>query len=337
MAVSIIVDKNIPFVQGVLEEFAQVRYLSSEEITPESVRDADALMVRTRTRCDSALLEGARCRFIATATIGTDHIDLDYCRRRNIVVANAPGCNAPAVAQYVFASLVRLLGPKLSGLTMGIVGVGHVGGLVLDWARRFGLRVLPCDPPRAEREGTAGFADLRSIALEADIVTFHTPLTYDGAYPTFHLCGEEFLAAVKRSPVIVNSARGAVLDTPAVIAALESGKISAAVVDCWENEPRIDPRLVEKAAIATPHIAGYSFQGKARATAMVLEALASHFGFEGLKPVENYPLDASKGVSLEQVVSSYDPMADSARLKADPLGFETLRNGYSLRMEAGEE
>ncbi len=335
MPVRIVIDRNIPFVEGALEGYADVSYLPCREITREAVRDADALVVRTRTRCDESLLEGSRCSFIATATIGTDHIDMDYCRRRHISVANAPGCNAPAVAQYVFAALARVLGPGLSGLTMGIVGVGHVGGIVTDWASRFGMRVLPCDPPRADIEGPAGFSSLRRIAQEADVVTFHTPLTGAGPYPTFHLCGEDFLNAAKRSPVIVNSARGAVVDTRAILSALASGKISNVIVDCWENEPDIDLRLVEKAAIATPHIAGYSYEGKARASAMALNALAGHFGFTGLKPGENFPLGPTKEVSLEEVADSYDPMADSARLKANPAGFESLRNGYPLRREAG--
>ena len=174
----IIVEKNIPYIQGLLEPFGTVEYLSANEITADTVRDADALFVRTRTKCNAALLEGSRVKFIATATIGTDHIDLPYCREKGITVRNAPGCNAPAVAQYVFATIARWMeGKPMSPreLTLGVIGVGNVGKIIVRWARNLGFNVLECDPPRQRAEG-GSFVSLDEIARTADIITFHTPL-----------------------------------------------------------------------------------------------------------------------------------------------------------------
>ncbi|MDE6490554.1 MAG: erythronate-4-phosphate dehydrogenase, partial [Muribaculaceae bacterium] len=222
----IVIESHIPYIKGVFDHCADVRYLAPEEISPAAVRDADALVVRTRTRCDAALLDGSRCRVIATATIGTDHIDGEYCRHRGIAVANAPGCNAPAVAQYVFASLAGLC---RSGV-LGVVGVGHVGRIVADWGRELGFEVLLNDPPRQYAGDSGDFHSLAEIAERADVVTFHTPLVRDGSFPSYHLAGEEFFASLKRRPVIVNAARGPVVDTGALLGAMDSGRVGAAVI-----------------------------------------------------------------------------------------------------------
>lgn len=210
----LIIEKNIPFIQGLLDGMADVEYLAPEDITPETMRDADALITRTRTRCDAALLEGSRCRFIATATIGTDHIDLDYCRARGITVANAPGCNAPAVAQYVFASILayrKAFGlardvsdvdgcdSRLSNMSLAVVGVGNVGSIVARWGEGLGMRVLRVDPLRAMAEGPAGFSTLADAAREADVITFHTPLTRDGYCPTYHMADAVFSTLLSAS------------------------------------------------------------------------------------------------------------------------------------------
>lgn len=330
----IVIEKNIPFISGLLDGVADVRYLAAGEIDAAAMRDADALITRTRTRCDAGLLDGSCCRFIATATIGTDHIDLDYCRRHGITVANAPGCNAPAVAQYVFASIAEIVkGSGVAGLTIGIVGVGNVGRIVEQWARRLGMNVLLCDPPRADDEGQERFVTLDAIARHSDIVTFHTPLTRDGRYPTFHLCGEEFLGVVERNPVIINCARGEIVDTPALVRAIDGRRVGEAVIDCWEGEPHVSLALLDRAVIATPHIAGYSREGKIRATSMALKALCRHFGLPETDVAERVATGAAERVTLEAVRQTYDPMEDTRNLKKNPEAFELLRNRYRLRNE----
>ena len=319
----IIVESHIPFIAGRLEPIATVRYLAPEEITPQAVRSAHTLIVRTRTRCNAALLDGSAVSHIVTATIGTDHIDLDYCRARGIRVDNAPGCNAPAVAQYVLAALGRLM-PQGEPLTLGIVGVGHVGGIVDRWARANGIRTLLCDPPRAAAEGSDAFVSLGEIAERCDAVTFHTPLDAS----TRHMADARFFASLRRRPVVINAARGPVVDTEALVAALQEGRVSHAVIDCWEDEPQISPDLLRLATIATPHIAGYSAQGKLRATAMAICAVAPQLAPE--LPV------AARHPALADITASYDPMADTARLKAEPFNFELIRNTYNYRNEPSD-
>lgn len=331
--INIIVERNVPFVAGLLDPYATVRYLKPEEITPKAVADADAMIIRTRTRCDAELLESSDCKLIATATIGTDHIDLDYCRRRGITVVNAPGCNAPAVAQYVFASLMAVVNRPLPAHTIGIVGVGHVGRIVEQWARSLDMKVLLCDPPRQAAEGGSHWASMDRIAAEADIITFHTPLTTDGPNPTYHLCGADFLSKLRRAPIIVNSARGAVTDTEALLDAAQKGLTGPLVIDCWENEPQIDLRLLEKAAIATPHIAGYSWAGKARASQQCLDAVTTLLMLPRVTIAGPLPPSVPKSVSRNAIIRSYDPVADTVALKAAPGDFEKLRNDYQLRDE----
>lgn len=333
MRPAIIIEDRIPFIKGVLEPFADVTYLPSDAIDAKAMENADALITRTRTRCDASLLEGSRCRFIATATIGTDHIDLDYCRARNITVCNAPGCNAPGVGQYVVRALLEMYGAQqLRGLTLGVVGVGNVGKIVDRWARGLGMQTLLCDPPRADREGGDGFVDLGEIYDRADVVTFHTPLTRSGKHPAYHLFDEAAVTQLKRKPLIINAARGAVVDNTVLTEALERGAVSGAVIDCWENEPDIDRNLLSRCNIATPHIAGYSREGKIRATIMAVEALCRHFGLPQPRWAEN-PQNVPVTVTPESVIASYDIMADSRALKNDPSSFESLRNNYNFRSE----
>lgn len=330
----IIVEANIPFIKGLLEPYATVEYLAPEKITAENMRDADALVTRTRTHCDASLLEGSKCRMIATATIGTDHIDLDYCNSKGIEVANAPGCNAPAVAQYVMASIISAYGTdRLRGLTLGIVGVGHVGRIVEKWARQLGFNLLLNDPPRAEREGSEGFVNLSEIAENADIITFHTPHTTTGPYATRHLADNIFFTGLRRHPMIINSARGPIVDNIALLNAIETGIVGKAAIDCWENEPAIDHRLLEKVYIATPHIAGYSREGKIRATQMALDAVARHFGFPAPHTPEQVAPGAAQSVTVKSIIESYDPLTDTIALRSNPEKFEQLRNNYNLRSE----
>lgn len=310
----ILIESHIPFIRGIAERAGhEVEYINPEEFTPERVKDADALIVRTRTKCNARLLEGSKVKKIATATIGTDHIDLDYCRSRGIEVFNAPGCNAPGVAQYVLSTIARL---KPDCQCIGIVGVGHVGSIVERWARANGLKVMLCDPPRARAEGAAKFTSLDELARKCDVITFHVPLDAT----TLHMINDEFLTKVSPDALIINASRGPVADTQSLIRATQT-----LAIDCWEGEPEIDLTLLGKAAVATPHIAGYSLEGKQRATAMALQAILPEIELT-IPPVAEAP-------TLAEIAQSYDPMKDTEALKRHPGNFEDLRNQYDYRPE----
>ena len=349
----LVIDDKIPFMRGQAERLGRAVYLPGAEIDPGDVREADALIVRTRTKIDKHLLEGSRVRFVATATIGTDHIDTSYLDARGIGWASAPGCNAGSVAQYVACALAGLwqegvLTMPPEACAVGVVGVGHVGRRVCEAVRRMGCRVLACDPPRAEAEGTAGFATLEEVLAEADVVTLHVPLTREGKYATYHMADAVFFEALKKKPVFINAARGEVTDTDALIAAIDGAKISAAIIDTWEQEPHISPELLCRAHIATPHIAGYSADGKACGTRMALEAVARALGRDDLRfddilppPLpENFVYSAQDFINVQflpkawrELLRLYDPRRDSRALKASPDEFEKLRGGYPLRRE----
>ena len=336
----IVVDDKIPYIRETLERLAdEVVYKKGSEIGPADVRDADALIVRTRTRCGAALLEGSRVSFVATATIGFDHIDAAYMRRAGIEWTSCPGCNAASVAQYVRSVLLllrRCRGAALERMTIGIVGCGHVGSKVKAAAEEYGMRVLVCDPPRQERGDGRGFVTLGDIARLSDIVTFHVPLTKDGPHPTYHIAGAGFLDSLARRPLVINTSRGAVVDNGALLDALIYNKVSDAVVDTWENEPDIDRRLLGRAWIATPHIAGYSADGKANADNMVVAALCRHFGLPLPPPIVPPALPGSfvpPADDDELRLQLYNPLDDTARLKAAPEKFEELRGNYPLRRE----
>ena len=330
----VIVESHIPHIRGLIEPFASVDYLEPVEFTPEAVRDADALIVRTRTRCNAALLDGSRVRFIGSATIGTDHIDLDYCDKHDITVRNAPGCNAPAVAQWVFTAIHAWMQQRgitsTNGLTLGIVGVGHIGSIVARWARQLGFTVLLNDPPKEDREGLSNeqFLSLDELQRRCDIITFHTPITRDGQWPTWHLCDTAFLNGLSRCRLIMNAARGPIADNAALL-----GWHGDIALDCWENEPAISLPLLDRCVVATPHIAGYSREGKQRGTAMMLEALNEFYGWDIPIPTIDAPATGAAQVTLDGIAASYDIMADTAALKAAPANFESLRNTYPLRQE----
>lgn len=310
----ILIENHIPFIRGIAEAAGhQVKYLEPDEFTPENIKDADALIIRTRTKCNASLLEGSKVKRIATATIGTDHIDLDYCRSHGIEVFNAPGCNAPGVAQYVLSIIARL---KPDCRCLGIIGVGHVGSIVERWARSNGLNVLLCDPPRAALEGNEKFVSADEIARRCDVITFHVPLDRN----THHMINREWLNLVSPDALIINASRGPIADTQALLEAPQT-----LAIDCWEGEPEINRELLRKAAIATPHIAGYSLEGKQRATAMALHAILPEIEIP-VPPVDESP-------SLTQIIESYDPIKDSEALKLNPSQFERLRNQYDYRKE----
>lgn len=334
----VIVDNKVPYIREALEKLAdEVVYLPGKDFTPEVVRDADALITRTRTRCDRHLLEESRVKFIGTATIGFDHIDTEYCKEAGITWANCPGCNAGAVEQYLHSVLFLLeqqKGMNLKECCIGIVGVGHVGSRIADLAGRLGMRVLLNDPPR-EEQGEKGFVSLETLAQECDIISFHTPLERGGSHPTFHLGNRAFFASLKRKPVIINTSRGEVIDENALLEALDRQEVRDAVIDVWEHEPGISLTLLERIFIGTPHIAGYSADGKANATRMTLDSFCRFFGLKAdftICPPEmqHPPFDSDERIRQLQV---YDPRNDCRELRAHPELFEQLRGDYPLRRE----
>lgn len=336
----IVIDDKIPYIRESVRRITDdAVYMPGADIGNGSVLDADALIVRTRTRCDEALLRGSRVGFVATATIGFDHIDTGYMRRAGIEWINCPGCNSGSVAQYLRAVLILLRRDKgvVPGeTTVGVVGCGHVGSKVARAAREEGFRLLVCDPPRAESGDGEGFVGMDVICRECDIITFHVPLTREGRHATYHLAGKSFFDGLGKVPVIINTSRGEVVDNGALLDAIIYNKVKDAVIDTWEDEPRINLGLLDRAWIATPHIAGYSADGKVNADNMVLEGLCRHFGLVPPPPIVPPPLprdfvfpDDSDGLRL----ALYNPLDDSRRLKEEPEKFEWFRGNYPLRRE----
>ena len=315
-----------------LPEDIEVMYVPGKDISPEIINDADALVVRTRTRCDESLLKNSKVKLLTTATIGTDHIDIPWCEKHGITVKSAPGCNAPGVAQYVFSSIFRT-GFNPNKDILGIIGFGNVGSKVAEWAHEMNIRTLISDAPR-ESQGLKDieYLPMEEVLRQADAVTLHVPLTYEGNFPTFHMIGQKELGFMKPGSILVNSSRGGVVDEKSLKPMLKSGKLKA-ILDVWENEPQIDEELAEMVSIATPHIAGYSSEGKKRATRMVLEALNECLGLPiDLKGLECIP-DTSQKITTELILKSYDPFIDSKRLLKNLQKFEELRNEYSYRHE----
>ncbi len=337
----IVVDDKIPYIRPTLEAIAdEVVYLKGAAITADDVKDADALIVRTRTKCNAQLLAGSHVQFVATATIGFDHIDADWLQQAGIKWMNCPGCNAGSVAQYLRSTLILLcrekgLRPKES--TVGIVGYGHVGSKVAVEARAMGFNVLVCDPPLKDSGNTdEDFVELSQIEKEADIITFHVPYTAYGKYPTHHMADEAFFAKLQRHPIIINTSRGGVVDNAALLSAMNNGQVSDAVIDTWENEPDINLQLLQRVFIGTPHIAGYSADGKTNADNMVVEGLCRHFGISNKWHIvpPTLPADFNAAADADELrLQLYNPLTDSERLKNAPETFEDLRGNYPLRRE----
>lgn len=335
-----VVDDKIPYISGAIESIAdEVVYLPGRSFTADAVRDADVLVVRTRTRCNRSLLEGSKVRFIATATIGFDHIDTEYCREAGIAWANCPGCNAGGVEQYIQSALILLArrhGRRLSDMTIGVVGVGNVGRRVARMAGEMGMKVMLNDPPRAAREGDGMFSSLEDVAREADVITFHTPLNRSGEYRTLHLADTRFFESLGRRPWILNSSRGEVIETAALKDALDRGLVEDAVIDVWENEPDIDLELLGKVFIGTPHIAGYSADGKANASRMSVENICRFFGIDNHchieAPAPSEPVIHAANMD-DALLQIYNPMDDCIMLRNAPETFEALRGNYRVRRE----
>lgn len=336
----VIVDNKIPFIKEAIEQIAdEVIYVPGKDFTPALVQDADALIIRTRTHCNRELLEGSNVKFIATATIGFDHIDTEYCHEAGITWTNAPGCNSASVAQYLHSSLIllqELKGIKLTEATIGIIGVGNVGSKVAKVAQELGMRVLLNDLPREDREGKQDFSSLQSLAGQCDVLTFHVPLYKEGKYKTFHLADNAFFQSLKHRPIIINTSRGEIIKTEALLNALETGMIADAIIDVWENEPNINLNLLDKVFLGTPHIAGYSADGKANATRMSLDALCRYFNIQASYHITPPAPEQSQIIAAtpeEAYLQMYDPRRDSNALKAHPELFEKLRGDYPLRRE----
>ncbi len=345
----IIIDDKIPFIRGILEPYAAVKYYVGSAISSEHVSDADALIVRTRTRCDEHLLRGSKVKFVGTATIGFDHIDTQWCEENSVIWTNAPGCNADSVEQYISAALLHWAeenAKKLSDLCIGVVGVGHVGSRVAQSCKLLGLKVLLNDPPRERIEGSDDFVDLDTICKVADIISFHVPLYYSGVDKTFHLVNAKLLSTLKPGTLIINSCRGEIFDTESVIKAIETETIVPPIIDCWENEPRVNPKLLKNTFLATPHIAGYSSDGKANGTSMIVGALSKHFNL----PLTNWIPDeipapkesliriqpdkkSDQAIMAEAVLKTYPIWQDDKRFREDPSKFEEQRGSYPLRRE----
>ena len=320
MVKQVIIDKGIPFLEGVFPPEIDVRYLSPEEITPEAVRYADALFVRTRTQINKGLLHGSNVRFVATATIGFDHIDQDFCREAGIHWVSCPGCNAQAVCDYV-EEAIAYLRPQQSQLTIGVVGYGYVGKLVAKMAQRRGYQVLLSDPPLG-----IGMS-LEELAPHCDVITFHTPLTREGEHPTYHLCDANILRLCKPNTLLINAARGGVIDEQALLSTLNTQRSTlnyTTAIDCWENEPNLNQELLKKVDLASFHIAGYSIQGKMNASEMCLRAFCEFFSLPILSINKKVvPLQGDSEPSWLKRISD--------QLKAKPEYFEQLRKQYRLR------
>ncbi len=345
----IVADDKIPFLKGVLEPFADVVYLPGSRISRHDFTDADALLIRTRTKCNKSILQGTSVTFIGTATIGFDHIDTDYCLKNNITWTNAPGCNSSSVQQYITGALLKLASDQnlsLKDKTIGIIGVGNVGSKVEKIARILGMKVLLNDPPRARKEGKSGFITFDEVIEESDILSLHVPLNSEGKDKTFHLFNDHAFGRLGRQAWLINSSRGEVVETGALKRALKTDNISGAILDVWENEPDIDQELLSAAFVATPHIAGYSTDGKANGTVMVINSLCRHFNL----PLRDwYPANIPEpqnpvikivcsGKTDEQIIGeavshTYDISFDDQVLRNSPSTFEKQRGDYRLRRE----
>jgi erythronate-4-phosphate dehydrogenase len=347
--INIFADDKIPFLKGVLDSFADITYLPGNLIGNEQLRDTNALIIRTRTKCTEDLLKDTKISYIGTATIGFDHIDVRYCENNNITWTNAPGCNSTSVQQYIASALLKMSCDfhfRLRDKTIGIIGVGNVGSKVEKLAGIFGMKVLLNDPPRARKEGNDKFVGLDTLFNESDIITVHVPLNTVGEDITYRLINDKSVRKMKKGVWLINTSRGEVADTSSLKNGLKHGKFSGVVLDVWENEPDIDYELLEKAFIATPHIAGYSTDGKANGTAMIVNALSGSFNL----PLKNWypeiiPQPHIAEISLngknkdpeeiigEAVFHTYDITEDDFRLRFAPGDFEKLRGDYPVRRE----
>jgi erythronate-4-phosphate dehydrogenase len=347
--IKIVADSKIPFLKGALDEVANVTYVPGNLISRDHLTDADAIIVRTRTACNEKLLQGTAVKFIASATIGYDHIDLGFCAANGIGWTSAPGCNANSVRQYIAAALAEILGREkksFSDITLGIIGAGNVGSGVLALAETLGIRTLVNDPPRERIEGSEVFSSVDKLLSASDIITMHVPLNQTGRDKTYHMANHEFFDKMKKGAWFINTSRGEVMETLSLIRALKTDKLAGVVLDVWEDEPEINRELLEIAQIATPHIAGYSADGKARGTAMSVQAVSKFFNLgldnwhpKSIPPAVNQVLQVDcNNKSPEAVFGQISTLAcdileTTKKLKESPETFEFLRETYPIRRE----
>jgi erythronate-4-phosphate dehydrogenase len=344
----LVIDNNIPFIKGLLEPFADICYIKGSCIRKNDVLDADGLIIRTRTRVDKDLLSGTSVKYVGTTTIGTDHIDTEWCDNNGIRYASAPGCNAGSVNQYILAALSTLKNkfkfiPEET--TLGIIGAGNVGSKVASSARLLGYKVILNDPPRARKEGDSKFVSLNRLIADSDIITIHVPFTSDGPDRTEDLIDRQLMNKVKNNMILINTSRGGIVNEEALVNSLKKKIIKACVIDTWEKEPLINKDLLKRTSIATPHIAGYSADGKYRAITMILDDLSDYFGLPvkkqsniNLTPPINKYIDLDLSADLSSMIDSailrtYRIMDDHHSLLKNPDKFEEIRNTYPNRRE----
>ena len=352
----IIADANIPFVAECFSSIGKVEVIPANQITPAVVANADILLVRSVTQVNSTLLAESSVRFVATATIGFEHIDIEYLSENNIGFASAPGSNANSVAEYVIAGLLEAAKKyefELKGKSIGIVGVGNVGSRIAQKCNALGMKVCLNDPPLKRKTGDVKYLPIENL-LDCDFITVHTPLTFEDADRTFHLADEEFFKSLKQGCVFVNTSRGGVVDTEALKAVTKAGKLKAVILDVWENEPGIDTELLEMVDIGTPHIAGYSMDGKVAGMLMIYRQVCKYFGLEAEFDMKSFlpePAIARLKISLDRrneqevlldtVRKIYDIKEDDSRLRQildipeEKRGkfFSQLRRDYPVRRE----
>ncbi len=348
---NIVADENIPALARLFGHLGQIYTLPGRTIQNSDLQQADLLLVRSVTRVDQQLLENTPVRFVGTATIGTDHIDTDWLKAHQIGFSSAPGCNADAVAEYVISNLLLVAaeqGFKLTERVVGIVGVGNVGRRLQQRLAQLGVKLLLNDPPRAET-GDDGFIDLAALLEQADIICLHTPLTTRGSHPSYHLLNQQNLPLLKPGAVLLNAGRGPVIDNAALLAWHQQRSDVTLLLDVWEDEPVVDSHLAQRVRIGTPHIAGYSLDGKIRGTWMLYRAFCLQ---QGLTPeIELADCLADAGPAPEIVLSGsetltdvvhaiYQPEADFQRFMASladadrqPQAFDLLRKNYPVRRE----
>ncbi|AGN85033.1 4-phosphoerythronate dehydrogenase PdxB [Enterobacter sp. R4-368] len=346
----ILVDENMPYARDLFSRLGEVKAVPGRPIPVAELADADALMVRSVTKVNDGLLQGTGIKFVGTATAGTDHVDEAFLQQAGISFSAAPGCNAIAVVEYVFSSLLMLAerdGFALQDRTVGIVGVGNVGGRLQARLEAFGVRTLLCDPPRADRGDDGDFRSLDELVREADVLTFHTPLFKDGPYKTLHLADDALLSRLQPGTILINACRGPVVDNAALLQRLQAGQALSVVLDVWEPEPDLNVDLLNLVDIGTAHIAGYTLEGKARGTTQVFEAFSDFLGkrqqvaLDTLLPAPEFgritlhgPLDQSTLKRLVHLV--YDVRRDDALLRkvaGTPGEFDKLRKNYLERRE----
>jgi len=352
----IIADANIPFVSECFSSIGQVQAVAGRQITPEVIADADVLLVRSITPVGVDLLAGSNVQFVATATIGFDHVDIDFLKRNNIGFASAPGSNANSAAEYVIAGLLEIAQKydlDLEGKTIGIIGAGNVGGRVAKKCAALGMDVLLNDPPLHRQTGDSKYRPLKEL-FDCDFITVHTPLTFEGPDKTYHLTDESFFKSLKERCVFVNASRGDVVDGGALKAAMRSGRLRAVVLDVWEGEPAIDTELLKMVDLGTPHIAGYSLDGKIAGMIMIYRAACEFFGLEPEFELEDFLPEPSvpqlklnptagneQAALLEAVQKVYRIDHDDMKLRRlidKPAGkqgeyFDSLRKNYPVRRE----